>query len=141
MHTMPTFSVLLPQGNSFVAEVPKLIDELSIKLCIFKTDLDKSEDSLAKIDQAVLDMGQEKCLEGEIFALLLAYIGEVVKQQTGGEWEIRLADDGETWEPWIVDARGRYYPILERLYKQLIEHYPDNFSLEGDISALILFGE
>ncbi len=112
---------LLPQGKNFINEVPKLIDDLAVKLSISPEKLDGSEASLGKVEWAVKRLGKRNCLEPEIFPGLLAYIGEVNRQLTEAEWEMRLSNDGETWEPWLLTSRGRYYEFFIELYKQLYD--------------------
>lgn len=134
----PSLSELLTQGKNFITQEPKLIDDLALKLSIPKAELNKSEESLAKVDQAVKRIGLRNCLNPEIFQPLTAYIGEIVKQKTDGEWEMRLESDGETWMPWIVDARGQYYSLSYELYNELIVRSTDYFFLENVVSAIIL---
>lgn len=137
-HEFPQLEALLTEGKNFLAQIPRLIDDLSTKLSIPKAQLDKSESSLEKIDHAVKRIGLHNCLNSQIFLPLLAYIGEVVKQKTSGEWEMRLEADGETWKPWIVDARGRYYSLSFELYEELIVRAADYFFFENVVSAIIL---
>lgn len=111
----------LPQGKDFVIKVPELIDELSAKLQISKDELDYSESSLEGIDEAIQRIGRFKCLEAEIFAPLVAYVGEVIKQSTEGRWELILAADGVTWEPWIIDSHGRFHPPFAIVFRELYE--------------------
>ena len=111
----------LPQGQNFPNEVPNLIEELAVKLSIPVEQLDKSKDSLKKVDQAVRRKRPSKCLEAEIFAPLVAYVGEVIRQQAGGHWEMRANYYGDVWEPWLIDAQDRCIPIFSSVYDELYE--------------------
>jgi hypothetical protein len=128
---------VLPQGSNFPANVPCLIEELADKLKIPKEELDKSEASLAKIDAKVKRLGRRKSLEPPMFSALVAYVGEVMKAATDGEWEMLLAADGETWEPWVV-ANGRYFNPFVVVYDELYEQSP--FSIQGATGGEIWMG-
>lgn len=47
------------------------------------------------------------CREPPVFGQLVAYVGETIIATLGGAWQMRLGANGETWEPWVVDAEGR----------------------------------
>jgi len=111
----------LPQGKEFVTEVPKLIDQLAMNLGIPRNELDKSEGSLDIVDKAIKRIGRRKSMKPEVFAPLVAYVGEVIRQAVGGEWELRLAADGETWEPWIVRQNSRDHPPFAIVFRELYE--------------------
>ena len=139
----------LPQGRNSINQVPELIDGLAVKLDISLQQLDKSEKSLQAVDRAVKRKGQDECLEAEIFAPLVAYVGEVIRQETNGRWEMRAAEDSdsreiimqkvdnhweevrvgeiragenpEVWEPWIIDEQGRSYSAFTVIYDELYE--------------------
>ena len=111
----------LPQKQNFINEVSSLVDELAVQLSISKEKLDKSEASIGKVEWAIGRFGKHNCLEPEVFPCLLAYIGEVIRQQSGDQWQMRLATDGETWEPWLVTDKSRSYQFFVELFKQLYE--------------------
>jgi hypothetical protein len=139
----------LPQGQDFINQIPALINELAAQLDIPLTELDKTKASLRAIDRAIRRKGQSECLEAEIFAPLVAYVGEVGRQTASipSHWEMREAEMvdpraiiltkvgdhweetrvGEAphfeavWEPWIVDEQGGNYPIFVFLYDELSE--------------------
>lgn len=112
---------LLPQGQNFPHEVPNLINELAVKLSISIEQLDCSKESLQKIDRAIKRKGRNKYLAAGIFAPLLAYVGEAIRQQVGGDWEMRATDYSDVWEPWLIDAQGRDIPIFSSIYDELYE--------------------
>lgn len=132
----------LPQGQNFINQISELITELAAQLDIPIQQLDRSGDSLKVVDKAIHREGQSKCLEAEIFAPLVAYVGEVLRQRINGRWEMRLAGDPretilnkvgdrweeervgeypEVWEPWIVDERGQRHQVFSIIYDELTE--------------------
>jgi hypothetical protein len=52
---------------------------------------------------------------------LTAYVGEVIRRQVNGSWEVRTTREGTRHEPDIVDPTGGRYGLL-RIYKQLLEY-------------------
>jgi hypothetical protein len=107
----------LSHGQNFIAHVPTLIDELAQRLSLPRETLDKSSDSLKRIDAFIKNKGEEWILESGVLAPLVAYVGEIIKQLINGEWQMRVLVDGKTWEPYIVDTRGKgyhpYYTIVD----------------------------
>jgi hypothetical protein len=112
----------LPQGKDFPEHVPQLIDELATLLKIPRSELDGKAISLQKVDPKVKRLGKQKCLEVPIFPALVAYVGEVMRLETGGKWDMRLdKHDGKTWEPWILDPQGRSVPPFIDLFDMFTE--------------------
>ncbi|MCY7286473.1 MAG: hypothetical protein LH679_24265 [Cyanobacteria bacterium CAN_BIN43] len=132
----------LSQGQNFINQISELITELAAQLDIPIQQLDRSGDSLKVIDKAIHRKGQSECLEAEIFAPLVAYVGEVFRQRISGRWEMRLAGDPretilnkvgdrweeervgeypEVWEPWIVDEQGQNHQVFSIIYDELTE--------------------
>jgi len=111
---------LLPQGFAFAEAVSNLIESLPARLKIDHDILDLSERSLAAIDLAIADMSPSEVLTAEIFAPLVAYVGEVIRKETGGRWQMRRDSYDNEWVPWIVnDAGASYAPV--RIYKEFLE--------------------
>jgi hypothetical protein len=54
----------------------------------------------------------------------------------GGRWEISLANDKQTWEPWIVDPSGTRHPMFVLLVEELTEWGEDS-SIDGLVTARI----
>jgi hypothetical protein len=113
------FRELLPQGAT-ADQVPNLVRDLPAHLGLDAAELNGSEASLDKIDQVMRRLGtsriSSRVLTLEVFAPLTAYVGEVMRNATGGRWEMRRGSDGETWEPWILfaDITGQSLPTLRR---------------------------
>jgi hypothetical protein len=128
----------LPDGRIFV----NLIDELIVRLPkIFSlpTDLfDLSLDSLTTLDNAIENYGKAHCLEPYVFSSLVAYIGEIMRLQINGQWEVHLSEqDQETWEPWLRDSEGRVCNSFIVLFDELTES--DKVTLRGSVPVEINF--
>ena len=103
--------------RDFADKVPQLLEGLADRLNLNPQSLDKTEASLDLIDEAIQRIGKAKFLQADLFSQLVAYTGEVIRKQTGGKWEMRLA--GQTWEPWILSADGRYHAPFSIVFREL----------------------
>jgi len=112
---------LLPHAEVFQTQVPTLVADLPRLLGIDAKFLNFSEESLDAIDEAIRRLGSERILTPEIFPSLTAYVGEVIRRQVNGSWEIRTTRAGLRHEPDIIDPTGGRYGLL-RIYKQLLEY-------------------
>lgn len=110
----------LPQGENFPADVPRLVDELATTFGLPREKLDHTIESLVLVDRAVRRRGPTRCMEPDIYPLLIAYVGEVMRRWTGGAWRMKLDKDGETWEPWIVAGQEVFNPFMV-VYRELDE--------------------
>lgn len=112
----------LHQGRAFAEQVPQLVRRLPTQLNIDASQLDGTEASLDKVDEALRRIRPQRFLRPEVFASLTAYVGEVICNATKGRWEMRQGSDPEnTWEPWVVDPSGRTYAPF-KIYKELLEY-------------------
>lgn len=115
---------ILPQGENFIEHVPALVDELAVLLGIPRAELDGTLASLSKVDNAVMSIGPAECMELPYAPALIAYAGEVIRNERGGQWKMFISkQDGKTWEPWIVDTEGYYCSILDTIIT-LDDEYP-----------------
>ncbi len=122
----------LPQGADFARIAPNLVEQLSRRLNIPIERLDWSRASLELIDQAIHQKERDECLDPEGFAPLVAYLGEVIKRSTDAQWEMHLASDRTTWEPWLVSS-NRSFPIASLVYDELSEEPDYSVSAIADI--------
>jgi hypothetical protein len=107
-------------GTGFVDAVPSLVQELSQKLRIPPEVLDGSVDGLERLDRAAQRIGGQECLDDPtILAPLVAYVGEVIRNVTGGDWAIEEHQDRD-WEPVVVGPDGRRYSTFV-VFKALLE--------------------
>ena len=112
---------LLPHSERFHTQVGALVADLPRLLGINSDSLDFSEESLDSVDSAIRKLGSQRILTPEIFPSLTAYVGEVIRRQVNGTWEVRTTHEGTRHEPDIVDPTGGRYGVL-RIYKQLLEY-------------------
>lgn len=129
-----------PYQENFINEVPHLVNQLAERFTISDSLLDNSLKSLRHVDKAIKRIGQLESLKEDIFPLLIAYVGEVIKQQTGGCWQIRCVTLRSivVWEPLIIAKNEREFLPFYIIYKQLYENLP--FSLEGAVTGYISEG-
>jgi len=106
-------------GRSFPSAVPQLV-----------ADLGQTE--LSEVDDLIVRLGPDACLAPPMFGRLVAAVGEAIRAARGGEWEMVLAADGITWEPWVVDAAGRRHAPFGLVLSELTEWGPDS-SLYGAV--------
>ena len=118
----------LPQGQDFVRSIPSLVEQLSRKLHMPIERLDKSRVSLELVDQVIRQKERDECLSPEVFPPLVAYVGEVVRSSTNLDWEMRLASNGATWEPWLVSP-NQSFSIASMIYDELSEE--PNYSVSS----------
>jgi hypothetical protein len=103
---------LIPDGRDFVRRVPELVRKLPEYLRLPASALDLSEGSLRLVDDAIKKFGRDRLLSPDHCSALTAYVGEIIRLAVGGQWDMRLDEDGAVWEPWIVDSAGRGYPAF-----------------------------
>lgn len=126
----------LPQGEKFAEQVPELVHKLATLLKVELALLDRTEVSLDEVDKGLRRLRPQKILTPEVFAPLTAYVGEVIRNATQGQWEMRRGSDADqTWEPWIVDPSGRSCAPFG-IYKDLLE-YGRSASLRGWVAGTL----
>jgi hypothetical protein len=109
-------------GDSFVGQVPLLVARLADMIGLPSKKLDFSVGSLKFLDKKVLAKNNRATFRRTGgFEPLLAYIGEVFRHQAGGQWEVRLAADGRTREPWLVNTSRGDVALYKPLLKELTE--------------------
>ena len=103
-----------PDGPSFAELVPGRLATLPNILGLPTAKLDLSLKSIRSVEKAVKRIGFQQCLKETIFPALLAYIGEVMRQQVQGKWQMVPSEqESGIWEPWIEDQLGnRYNPFI-----------------------------
>lgn len=134
---------LVLYGIDFPSHTMELGQGLATLLGVSCKQLDGSMESLCLLDEHIMNSeARERSgidwLRPAEFSAVLGYVGTVVVQATGGNWEMILADDGCTWEPWIAardDSRGgayQWFPVF-RIFDVLFESH-----LEGKALSLAL---
>jgi len=112
---------LVPLPERFRTDVSSMVAALPILLGIKPESLDYSEESLDVVDEAIKRLGSERMMTAEIFPSLIAYVGEVIRRQVCGAWELRSTQEGTRLEPEIVEITGGRHQLL-RIYKELLEY-------------------
>jgi hypothetical protein len=107
VHGDQYLSLYFLEGKDFVNRVPVLIDQLSELLGISRNELNCSFDSLQIVSEAICRYGYESCEEPNVFAALIAYIGEVLIRRLSGRWTMEYNKEQACWEPNIRDDRNR----------------------------------
>ena len=115
----PARSQALAEG--FIAEIALGLEEAADAI---------SMESLRLVDRYVSRNGPDKLLRPELFAGLVAYVGEALRKSHSMQWRMVKVDE-DLWEPWLVDAAGNQYPIFAPLHKELYEHRRGRSSLYG----------
>ena len=64
--------------------------------------------------------GSEEFLD-KIIHPVLAYIGEYLKSEGSGDWNMKLDRDGKIWEPWFTDSEWKELFDIINLYKDFLE--------------------
>jgi hypothetical protein len=106
----------------FLRGIPGLLQQLANILGIDSNALDGSFGSLEIVESRIWN-DPDRFLEFDHFIPLVAFIGEVIRHDVGGEWRMRFDPLYDVWEPYVVDSAGRTYnPWL----------YPHTSLLEGD---------
>lgn len=128
----------LPQGRYFPEHVRELVQALPAALNLSVDLFDYSVNSLGSVDEAIHVIGRDKCVELPIFPMLVAYVGEVMRHDTNGRWEMRVSKyHSNIWEPWIVDPEGRYVNPFLGVYDELDEQ--EICSLRGSTAIRLNF--
>jgi hypothetical protein len=98
---------LIPFGKDFTAEVPALVDRLRARCGMTSAQADFSRATVMLIDAYWLPLGGDAVLgEPEFFCELVAYVGEVIRREWRGQWELRESDEFPgTWEPYVIEVR------------------------------------
>jgi hypothetical protein len=126
---------VLPLGNDFLNHIPRLVESLPRLLRLERSALDGTEGSLDLIDSLIDGRGPDDFLTADTFQSLVAYVGEVIRGQIDGQWDVRLGADGRTWEPDIVDRQGLKCSLV-RIYKEIQERGDDDFD-SGNLAAFV----
>jgi hypothetical protein len=109
---------LFPYGETFPQEVPRLIAQLASDTGLALADLDRTVESLGQVERTFRRKGGARSFLTESrFPPVVAYVGEVLRNATKGEWKMELASG--TWEPWIVGSDRRRFAPFGIAYEEL----------------------
>jgi len=124
----------LPLGNEFLNHIPQLVESLPRLLQVDPSALNGTERSMDLIDSLIDERGSDDFLAADVFQSLVAYVGEVIRRQIDGKWDVQLGADRRTWEPDIVDRRGNRCSLV-RVYEEILEHASGEDDVEDDLSG------
>jgi hypothetical protein len=109
---------LFPYGEFFPQEVPRLVAQLATETGLAPADLNGGVESLEKVERVLRKKpGPRAWMTESRFPQLVAYVGEVMRTASDGEWRMELSHG--VWEPWIVTRDGRRYPPFLVVYEEL----------------------
>lgn len=115
----------IPYGVYYLTHIDTIINEFSQKIGIPISELDKSIESLYKIESKLKALKLDAFeLEKNWLIYVVTYCGEVIRIKTGGNWalhELRF-EDRIVYEPYIVLENRREYTPLYGFLKEIHEH-------------------
>jgi hypothetical protein len=97
---------LIPDGRSFVANVPMLVARLEKRL---GAKLDYSRTSLRRLDSFLAGQIRSNNTDPRVFQELTAYYGEILRRTLEGEWKVReekISSSRLQAEPNIIFTSG-----------------------------------
>lgn len=125
----------ISDGESFPKNIATYRKRLAGIIQITSRQLDYSVKSLGCVDIAVRKKLSVKERAGAgAFDVLVAYVGEVIRRNLSGEWQMRFNARHKCWEPWVVSRNGDCAPFVI-VYDQLIDLDDETGSLEGAAAA------
>ena len=121
----------LPYGVYYLTHIDTIINEFSQKIGIPMSELDKSIESLYKIEAKLKPLKLDAFeLQRDWLLYVMTYCGEVIRQKTGGNWALHELHYGEkiVYEPYIVLENRREYTPLYGFLEEINEH-PERLSI------------
>jgi hypothetical protein len=110
---------------SFILEVPNLLSRLGqITGCDYSASITDSTYP-ARVDAALTNMQIEEILDPTLFPLLVAFVGEYLRQEWDGRWVTELNQDYNVWEPYVEHPLGYLANPWFGLYKAVLDGHPD----------------
>lgn len=114
------------QRQEFASRIPRLLDELGQKLGISATKLDYTLESLGVIDAKLNQRKREEYFKQEVFAALVAYVGETIKKATNGQWcfKTEATNNASSANPIIFSEHSALYDPAIIVFRELSENTP-----------------
>lgn len=129
---------MIPEGEAFIACIPSLIVDLAQMLGLPPESIDYGIDGLTQIERTIrCKYSPKRRADPAILLPLLTYVSEVGRRAVNGQWDVRLADDGITWEPWIVDPKGQSYEFFTATFKEFCDLDDSTASIVGALYGRI----
>jgi len=125
---------LFDYDRRFLEDIPSLVGGLIDTLKLGDDYLDYQWRRLDDLDRVLRGINRSRLLKPDLFAMVIAYTGEVFRRQVGGVWVMKYIEDDSVWEPWVAvgDIECAVFSIV---YNEIYEAHP-RMSLSGSF-----FGE
>jgi hypothetical protein len=107
-------------GSDFPGQTSNLVRQLCVDLDAPFEQFDMN--LLSLIDQKISDLRDPESFNEDHLINYIALIGEVVKEKYHGTWDMQLASDGQTWNPYlqINNERVQFFTYL---YEDIVLNY------------------
>ena len=136
-----TAAAILELDDTFIPRVSELVERLPDVLEQAEFSCDYSVASVETIDRILRAQEPDSSLnpdDPDVMLPMWAYIGEVTRRQTGGQWKMMRRESGEPLEPMVADRAGKRGVGVAGLYKELLE-YSEDGSLAGVVEEAIRY--
>lgn len=131
-HVLDQFTISV---NMMPNEIPALLTQLRQELD-FDTEFVKGDHRrLDVLNKRLHSYGISKARK-MIFIPLMAYCGEVMRLETGGQWEMKFDEESGIYEPYVILDSGRTFNPWLNLFKEFEEN-PDRFNIRAVVEAEI----
>jgi hypothetical protein len=110
--------------DDFVAQVPTLLERCRKWMGSHGESLDLTIDGLIRIDNVRLAVGKEQSFSREVFPLIVAAVGETMRREKEGRWELRTVKDSRNVpfsEVWVSNDAGWSWDASWATYKAVDE--------------------
>jgi len=125
-------AALLGLDDSFLERIDKLVKNVPAVLKTPRLRCDYSVKSVETIDRALRRLEYRALIEPEVVLPLWAYLGEVIRRETGGEWRMLPEQTGERPQPVVTNISRRHIGVCA-FFKELHE-----FSEGGSLTSVVL---
>lgn len=122
----------IPDPGQFIREVPQLVEKLRERLGDWGAKLDCSRRSLEDLDAWATEKYQETCSDEfweskELTRELAAYLGEIVRTISGGQWTVEKPyEESDELRPVVRfrDGRKGFFNPLDEVQHVILEGFP-----------------
>ncbi|MEM6263305.1 MAG: hypothetical protein AAGI38_12410 [Bacteroidota bacterium] len=105
-------------GKAFPQKANQLAASLAGKLEMPDYVLDGSLASLSEIDEA-LSWQETDNISGKTLLALIAYVGEVYRNQLSGSWDMKYDREMKLWKVQLLDELGNPHPFVEKALRRI----------------------
>jgi hypothetical protein len=120
-------------GEDFLSRVPALLDRCRTWVEDNGGRFELSLEGLEAMDIICERLGRESCLESELYPMLVAAVGEVMRRSKNGRWQVREPEEFPgIHEIWIRDAHGWTWDAGWVVFKAMDE--PVDLSFVADMA-------